>query len=312
LFVALNVALLGFTVSRVATNAFTPVVSEAALPHDAILDRQSLAPVAALSGGVPTALLVFLTGTESAERLRFLELLASRYSNAELKVLAVAATDAAGIRAAGRQMPILADAFLKIHQSLHIASDHGHVGVAVIRLPDRLVFRALNVDEDSLRQLAERHSLGEVQYAGVPDLIEPLLPVGHDLPDLRLTKIGSGDVAALKTLGRTDTVFVVFGAPCSSCQLTEAMKMAVDADAAKDELQTTGERLIFLFAEQFSPQMITTYMKHLRLEFIPAYIVHLPDELRMITRGTGNTPRPLLVSVNNGVVRSSRRLGGDE
>ena len=176
-----NVALLGSTLSHVTRQALTPTISEATLAYDSVIDQSALIAVRDVTGGAATVMLLFLTGAEPDSLLRFFDLLAERYHSQAFRIIGMTPNDAIAtkVHARATHMATLVDDSLHLHRALNVPVGHNHGGVAVIRLPGRLLFRALSLDsEDALRQLAEKHSLGVVDYTGSTDLIEPLLTIG--------------------------------------------------------------------------------------------------------------------------------------
>jgi hypothetical protein len=218
---------------------------------------------AGLSHAVPTDspatryMLIFLNADSVARyspRVAYLTALNQRVTNLRFKIVVVSRDGSAVVRKAAAGLPIYIDSDLAVHKALHISPTHSHGGVAVVA-NGAIEFRDLSIlASDSLRQLAETFSLGNINYRQVPTRLNEVYGVGRTIPPSvvpkPLTKIAAGTTA----LRPGDQVILFIGS-CAPCQLNEYV---AELRALRQQLVTSNQedKLEVLFDTTFDDGLL--------------------------------------------------------
>lgn len=191
-------------------------------------------------------LVVFLPHGSVSNRIQYLGALHRVHQENGLRVIGV--TPPGGPETEWSQVSlrlpfkVVPDHDSAIHTAFRVPPGHGHGGLILLDSSRRVKFHAFEIPEqDDLRQIVEKHLLGEVDYSYRNRHWSGIKP-GEPLPLDSFTRVGSDSAPAPDARNR---LLVLLPPTCAACQV-DYLASQVSA-AAK---QATGKKPALVFPTQ--------------------------------------------------------------
>lgn len=313
LLLSFNLALWSLTLHRYLL--LRNVLDERPPAYEETIDSSSASALFRLAGTpAHTIMVALLPNPNLYHRLQYLSLLHERYAEIGLAALAVVPDTAITVDSTTHldiPFPVVQDAGLKIHRTLHVNPARG--GFCVVNNLGRIEYHSRIIpDPDLMRQLAEKHALGKINYAysAAADCLESRFRLGFRLPDLELTSLDGREHLALTQDSAARVTVVVFAAPHAACQLAASIRQLQAAVALSHSTPNLADtsRLYVLFTRAYDPNVIGSLQRAQRL---PDH-TYLWDNAALFqdpyaTR-TRNTAPLVVVTDDTGTIVESRRL----
>lgn len=247
-------------------------------------------------GANPTYMLVFVNSeslTRFRRRVQYVNDLSARVSGSRFQAVFVTASPFDSLENTATNARVYHDKDGQLHRALHISPSHAHGGLALVGSDGNVEFRVTTLpSEDSIRRMAEKHALGEINYRAVPDRLLSIFAAGHPLPDLA-PKPASPAALRVPAFQPGHTV-VLFAAACAPCSLNEYL---ADLGALKNRMAESGGQgnLDVVFDSSFDDTTLAAALRDPRLPDL----VYRADLRRLLTSSyetrTDDIAMPLVI-----------------
>ncbi len=122
---------------------------------------------------------------------------------------------------------------------------------------------------DTMRQLAEKFATGHIDYHAVNASGLPTFTPGGTIPDISVTRLGSGHVVRLRNVVRDGTTIIYFDTSCSTCSLRGYEPSLVAAARNR-----TASDVVVLFATPADDPLVRGTLAVAGLSGSPVFEVH--------------------------------------
>jgi hypothetical protein len=240
---------------------FAPKISEAQIDYGT--QMASEAQLLRSATGRPGQLLVLFVNKEvlssSRNRVTYALSVAPRFQSGDLDTVIVTTGHMPSLAQTRPAVTTVADDDGTLFRAFHISPRHSHGGLVILSRRGELLFRTPGIPaEDEYRQLAEKHSVGAIDYRAVDSRMNDLFRIGTSMPSLDARPVSPS--ATHRAATAAATTVVLLASSCSSCQLKE---FESDLASLQARLVARGQpdKLSVIFDDTFADAAISSYMK---------------------------------------------------